>query len=297
MLAIQDIQEYSNVTVFWESLIYFGGQFSVPEQLDAVFSANTYHDLHGKGLAVPSFSPFTLDMINVSKAVFQSLKPGGTYTVSDANTALGMGFMRIRDGRIDANGVKTEILAGGFEFDGESSALANSGDDHSKAVAASTAVDRFILRFKKPLNAPRDLRPAKGVISGYFGNTSHSGVHSPVQRWVFYHPDGTYQEWGTTGAVEQHGLWYWDAAGRNCMLHQFPAEDRGAIVCHDLSNSMNKKVGDTWTRTAADIRAAIQKLGYNEPRGSTPQEFEAMIKADYGRWQQVVKASGFTPDD
>ena len=47
----------------------------------------------------------------------------------------------------------------------------------------------------------------------------------------------------------------------------------------------------------ADIRAAIQKLGYNEPRGSTPQEFEAMIKADYGRWQQVVKASGFTPDD
>jgi tripartite-type tricarboxylate transporter receptor subunit TctC len=47
----------------------------------------------------------------------------------------------------------------------------------------------------------------------------------------------------------------------------------------------------------ADLRAAIEKLGYNEPRGSTPQEFEAFIKADYAHWQSVVKASGFTPGD
>jgi tripartite-type tricarboxylate transporter receptor subunit TctC len=47
----------------------------------------------------------------------------------------------------------------------------------------------------------------------------------------------------------------------------------------------------------ADLRAAIEKLGYNEPRGSTPQEFEAFIKADYAHWQAVVKASGFTPGD
>lgn len=267
VLAIQDIQEYSNVTVFWESLMAFGGEFSVPEQLDAVFSSGQYHELHSKGLAVPLSSPFLVDMVNVSKAVFQSLKPGGVYVVSDNNTSLGMGFMRVRDHRIDANGVKTEILAAGFVFDGESKVLANPADDHTKSAedpAMRDKADRFVMRFKKPLTAVGDLRPKPGVMDGYFGNTSHSGVHSPVQRWVFYHPDGTYQEFGNTGATVQAGTWYWDAAGRNCMLHQYPIEDRGSIVCHDLSNSMNKKVGDTWTRTTAGRIFRMEK-GYQYP--------------------------------
>ncbi len=268
ILAIQDIQDYNNVTVFWQSLMAFGGEFSVPEQLDAVFSANTYHLLHGKGLAVPSFSPFTVDMVAVSRAMYQSLKPGGTYLVSDANTKLGMGFMRVRDGRIDANGVKTEITAAGFVFDGESPALANAADDHAKPASDDSlkgAPDRFILRFKKPANAPNtDLRPGKDAIAGYYGNTSHSGIHSPVQRWVFMHPDGSYQEFGNTGTLVQQGLWYWDAAGRNCMLHQFPAEDRGSIVCHDLANSLHKNPGDEWTRIEAGRIFRMEK-GYAYP--------------------------------
>ncbi len=47
----------------------------------------------------------------------------------------------------------------------------------------------------------------------------------------------------------------------------------------------------------ADIKAAIEKMGYVDPRGSTPQEFERYIRDDYNRWQAVVKASGFTPGD
>jgi tripartite-type tricarboxylate transporter receptor subunit TctC len=46
----------------------------------------------------------------------------------------------------------------------------------------------------------------------------------------------------------------------------------------------------------ANIKAAIEKLGYIDPRGTTPQEFERYIREDFGRWQAVVKASGFTPD-
>ena len=46
-----------------------------------------------------------------------------------------------------------------------------------------------------------------------------------------------------------------------------------------------------------ELRAAIEKMSYYEPRGSTPQEFEGYIRAEYRMWQGVVKASGFTPED
>ncbi len=46
-----------------------------------------------------------------------------------------------------------------------------------------------------------------------------------------------------------------------------------------------------------ELRAAIEKMRYYEPRGSTPQEFEGYIKAEYNKWQAVVKASGFKPED
>ena len=46
----------------------------------------------------------------------------------------------------------------------------------------------------------------------------------------------------------------------------------------------------------ADIRAAIQKLGYNEPRGSTPQEFTSYLKAQTAKWGRVVKATGLRVD-
>jgi len=46
-----------------------------------------------------------------------------------------------------------------------------------------------------------------------------------------------------------------------------------------------------------ELRAAIEKMSYYEPRGSTPQEFDGYIRAEYKMWQGVVKASGFTPED
>src|SRR5262249_1122539 len=116
ILAIQDVQDYNNITVFWESLYAFGAQFTLPHQLDALFSADAYHLLHAKGLVVPPYSPFTLDMVAVGKAMYGSLKPGGTFTVADANTKLGMGMMQLKNNRVDSNSVKVEIGAAGFQF-------------------------------------------------------------------------------------------------------------------------------------------------------------------------------------
>ena len=50
--------------------------------------------------------------------------------------------------------------------------------------------------------------------------------------WHYYYRDGTYQEFGTNDM--QSGTFYWDVDGRNCQLHQFPAEQRGWTVCHAL---------------------------------------------------------------
>jgi tripartite-type tricarboxylate transporter receptor subunit TctC len=44
-----------------------------------------------------------------------------------------------------------------------------------------------------------------------------------------------------------------------------------------------------------DFRGTLEKLSY-EPLSTTPQGFEAIIKAEYGRWGAIVKASGFSED-
>ena len=46
----------------------------------------------------------------------------------------------------------------------------------------------------------------------------------------------------------------------------------------------------------ADLRAWIEKGGM-EATGTTPAELAAIVKADYGKWGPVIKASGFTSED
>ena len=55
-------------------------------------------------------------------------------------------------------------------------------------------------------------------------------------RHIFYNADGTYEEFGIRGkgpAPMQQGTWFWDAAGHNCMLHSYPIDERGFVVCQD----------------------------------------------------------------
>jgi tripartite-type tricarboxylate transporter receptor subunit TctC len=47
---------------------------------------------------------------------------------------------------------------------------------------------------------------------------------------------------------------------------------------------------------AATVRQRLGSLGV-EPTGLAPQELAAIMKRDYERWGQVIKASGFKPDN
>ncbi len=118
-----------------------------PNSVNAVFTAQNYHDLHNPALPADTLA-------GVNRAVFAALKPGGVYIVIDHAAAKGSG---LRDAgtlhRIDAAFVKAEVLKAGFTFDGESKALANPADDHKAAVfdpALRGHTDQFVYRFRKP---------------------------------------------------------------------------------------------------------------------------------------------------
>ena len=64
-----------------------------------------------------------------------------------------------------------------------------------------------------------------------------------IERHLFYHPDGTYQELGKAASLLQEGYWFIDAAGRNCILHQFPRDERGYNFCMFMEP---RKVGERW---------------------------------------------------
>ena len=189
-----------------------------------------------------------LNVAGIDKSIFAALKPGGVFFVVDHAAAKGAGFTQTDTlHRADADAVKSEILSAGFTLDGESSVLANAADDHSKAVfdaAVRGKTDQFVLRFKKPRNAPStDKRPSDAAFQSYYGNT----MGSVTPRYVYYNKDGTYQEYGigTGEGSSQAGTWFWDAAGNNCQLHQYPAIDRGLIVCH--THKLNVTPGDKFS--------------------------------------------------
>ncbi|HWA60001.1 MAG TPA: methyltransferase [Caulobacteraceae bacterium] len=121
--------------------------FATPSSVDAVWTAQNYHDLHD-----PFMGP--ADIAAFNKAVFKALKPGGEFIVLDHAAAAGSG---LRDTntlhRIDPAAVKAEVEAAGFRFDGESKVLANPKDDHTLKVFDPSLrhhTDQFIYRFRKP---------------------------------------------------------------------------------------------------------------------------------------------------
>ena len=268
ILAIQNIADYSNVTALWETMWQYGGQFSTPEQLDAVWSYRSYHDLHiANDFGIP-------DVGIIDKRIFDAMKPGGVFVIIDNATAKGAGWAAAEKlHRADEDALKQEVLAAGFVLDSESKVLAVAADDHvatGQGADTYTKTDQFVLRFKKPLTAKGgDLRPDHDVLVGFYGNTTISGEATSAQRHVFYHPDHSYQEFGWEDM--QSGQWYWDAAGHNCMLHQWPEVQRGFVVCHDTAR--DKKPGDNWTQNngqpwqgTARPYKAVQGLVYPGPR-------------------------------
>lgn len=122
-------------------------KFVTPEKLDLVWTSQNYHDLHDK-----MFGP--ADVPAVNKAVFDALKPGGTFLIIDHAAEKGSG-LRDTDTlhRIDEAAVKKEVEAAGFKLVAESDVLRNSSDNRNLKVfdpAIRGTTDQFVLKFKRP---------------------------------------------------------------------------------------------------------------------------------------------------
>jgi predicted methyltransferase len=93
-------------------------------------------------------------MTQFNRSVLDALKPGGAFVILDHVATIGSGFTRTNDfHRVDPAAVKAEVAAAGFEFAGESDALRNSADDHSRAIfdpSIKGSTDKFIYTFRKP---------------------------------------------------------------------------------------------------------------------------------------------------
>ena len=95
-VSAQDVQTYYDANK---------AQFAVPEQLDAIFVANNYRNLH-----VPEFAYRKGQMINVkgiAAAMLRTTKNGGTLTIIDDAAKPGTGFTQVATlGRVDEDAVK-----------------------------------------------------------------------------------------------------------------------------------------------------------------------------------------------
>ena len=118
-----------------------------PEKLDLFWISRNYHDLHDQFMG-------PVDTAAFNKAVYDALKPGGFYVVLDHSAAPGAtSDVTETLHRIESSTVRREVEAAGFNFDSESSILANPADPRTTKVFDATIrghTDQFILKFRKP---------------------------------------------------------------------------------------------------------------------------------------------------
>jgi predicted methyltransferase len=135
---------HHNVAVSVETAL---ASLQLPRKLDLFWISQNYHDLHNK-----YFGP--VDITAFNKAVFDALKPGGSYVVLDHTAAPGApADVTETLHRIDPATVRREVEAAGFVFDSASEILANPADPRTikvfdKSIQGHT--DQFILKFRKP---------------------------------------------------------------------------------------------------------------------------------------------------
>ncbi len=108
-----------------------------------------YHDLH-----TPLIQARGATAANFNRAVYDRLKPGGSYVIVDHAAAIGSGTSDAQSlHRIEPASVREEVEAAGFVLHGESPMLANKDDPHSVKVfdpSIKGKTDRFVYRFVKP---------------------------------------------------------------------------------------------------------------------------------------------------
>ena len=135
-------QTYKNLGVIHGYL----PQFVTPAPVDVVWTAQNYHDMHNK--------QYAMDVNEVNKAIFKSLKPGGYYVIIDHKAAESAGDDVTETlHRIKESTVKKEVEAAGFKLVAEGKDLTFAGDDGTKRVFENDIrgkTNQFMLKFQKP---------------------------------------------------------------------------------------------------------------------------------------------------
>jgi predicted methyltransferase len=119
----------------------------VTQPADVLWLHLFYHDLHA-----PLIQARGATAARFNRAVYERLKPGGSYVIVDHAAAVGAG-MRDAESlhRIEPASVREEVKAAGFVLDAESTMLANKDDLHSIGVFdIEGETDRFAYRFVRP---------------------------------------------------------------------------------------------------------------------------------------------------
>jgi predicted methyltransferase len=124
--------------------VLFGRTGALPGGLDAVFTAQNYHDMH--------LTRVNLDVIAFDQRLYDALKPGGVLIIED-HSALPGTDLTVPDQihRINEDIVKKEVESVGFKLEAESDILRNPAD--TRTVNPHTMhdqTDQFLLRFRKP---------------------------------------------------------------------------------------------------------------------------------------------------
>src|SRR5882724_4450869 len=111
-------QTYKNLGVIHGPL----PQFVTPQAVDVVWTSQNYHDMHNKA--------YNMDVNEVNKAIFKSLKPGGYYFIIDHKAAESAGDDVTETlHRIKESTTKKEVEAAGFKLVAEGHDLNVAADD------------------------------------------------------------------------------------------------------------------------------------------------------------------------
>lgn len=124
--------------------------FSTPEKVDMIFTAQNYHDTH-----LPFMGP--VDMAVVNRRAFAALKPGGVYVIIDHTAKAGTSVAQWDNlHRIDPAVVRREVEAAGFVYEGETRILRNPRDPLTASAfdpSIRGKTDQFAFKFRKPKGA------------------------------------------------------------------------------------------------------------------------------------------------
>lgn len=231
-LDVEHTTNFRNLYTIWD----IAGQFSLPQQADIVWSTAHYHDLHTKA--------YQVDMTDFLARVFEGINTtGGVLVIADYAAKPGAGFTQVDTlHRVDKEAVKAEVMKAGFIFDGESTIWAVPSDDHTRPVYEEITpgkADMFILKFRKPANASPPRRPTLEQQKGFIDSNFTTGDPKNYKSGGIWHnADGTYEEY-----PEFYGTWFMDAAGQQCLRHEYPPLAQAILGCHPWQQG---KPGDSW---------------------------------------------------